>query len=375
VNAIQVTETAKVPTYFAKIFGVGSVPITATATASAKGGAHPPYNIMLVLDTTASMGSGQDTGCISTNTSLKLTPEQCAQEGVQTLLSGLVPCGSGLGNCPTSTTGLGANAVDEVGLMVFPGLQATQTATLTDMTAGATATKDYSCPTSDPTITSYNNNPQYLILPFQNDFRVSAGSALNLGTSGSNLVKSVGAVTNGSCTGAKTPGGEGTFYAGVIIAAQDYLAANSRTGAQNVMILLSDGDATASATQMGGTTKQTVAVGGMTGSLWASTAECTQAVNAANYSKAAGTLIYSISYGSANTGCNTGGETYKTPCATMAGIASPPLSQYFFSVPQNVGGKISTVCTGAAPITQLSQVFTNIQAQLSTSRLIPNNLP
>ncbi len=40
-NAVQVVETASVGTYFAKIFGVSSVNVTATATASAKGGNFP----------------------------------------------------------------------------------------------------------------------------------------------------------------------------------------------------------------------------------------------------------------------------------------------------------------------------------------------
>jgi hypothetical protein len=48
------------------------------------------------------------------------------------------------------------------------------------------------------------------------------------------------------------PGGQGTFYAGVIDAAQAILAANSRPNTKNDMIILSDGDATASAAQMKG---------------------------------------------------------------------------------------------------------------------------
>ena len=38
-------------------------------------------------------------------------------------------------------------------------------------------------------------------------------------------------------------GGQSTFFAGALFAAQAYLAANSRPNAQNVIILLSDGDA------------------------------------------------------------------------------------------------------------------------------------
>jgi hypothetical protein len=265
--------------------------------------------------------------------------------------------------------------VDEVGLMVFPGLTPTQTANLTNTTPGATAPDDYACNTqTNPSITAYNNNPEYLILGFGNDYRTSDAAKLN---QGSDLFKSVGAgVGSGkSACGAQTPGGEGTFYAGAIVAAQDYLTANSRTGAKNVMILLSDGDATSTASQLSGTTKQTVSssqIAGMNGNLWSPTAECTQAVNAANWAKATGTLIYSISYGSETSGC-TSGETkpYNTPCGTMEGISSTPLTQYFYSVPQSGSGN-NTVCAGAAPITQLSQVFTAIGGQLTTSRLVPN---
>jgi len=417
INAIQVTETGKVPTYFAKIFGVSSVPITATSTASAKGGANPPYNIMVVLDGTVSMSMGQDTGCISNNTGLKLTPEQCAQEGIQTLLTGLTPCGSALGNCNSGNSGLGQNAVDEVGLMVFPGICGStttglttaacpQATTLTDTVANSTyASLDYQCPPPrlGAPLTTYNNSPDYLVLPFQNNYRISANSGLNTGSNGANLVNAVGAVTDGSCTGinaATTNNTIHTFYAGVITSAEDYLAANSRVGAQNVMIFLSDGDANACGSaaipctgfgyyptqpDMKGTVKNTTAITGMQGGLWSPNAECQQAVNAANWAKTnipapgiAPTIIYSISYGSEVTGCASTGDTINgakaTPCATMSGIASLPLAQHFFSVPQTVGGKASTVCSGAAPITQLDQVFTNIQAQLSTSRLIPNGL-
>ena len=53
-----------------------------------------------------------------------------------------------------------------------------------------------------------------------------------------------------------TPGGEGTFYAGAIVAAQTYLTNNHTSHVQDIMILLSDGDATADTTQMGGNVKQ-----------------------------------------------------------------------------------------------------------------------
>ena len=383
-NAIQVIENATVSTFFARLFGVGTMNISAEASASAAGGGAIPYHIMMVMDTTNSMGQGTDSGCVSGSSS-SYSPEQCAQFGVQTLLSGLAPCASNLASCGTSTP------VDQVGLMVFPGL-CSDTATgvttpngvgcpaattLTNTTANPTyAPDDYTCPAQTPPIAEYNNDPEYLILGFQDNYRTSDTAKLN---TSSDLFKTVGAGTN-NC-GVPTPGGEGTFYAGVITAAQQYLETNHTNGIQDVMILLSDGDATATSTQMGGTVKETVTFAGMSNGLYSSTAECTQAVSAANYAKnyvepdGLKTVIYSVSYGSETSGC-TSGETapYNTPCGTMQGIASVPNSQYFFSVPQTVGGKTSTVCTGAVPITKLDQVFTAIGADLQGSRLIPNTV-
>jgi len=318
---------------------------------------------MMVLDTTASMGQGTDTGCLSGSSS-SFSPEQCAQYGVQTLLSYLAPCAASLASCGSNP------AVDQVGLMVFPGLCSDTSSgvttancpaatTLTDTTANAAyAPDDWACPAVNPPIAKYNNNPEYLILGFQNDYRTSDTAALN---TNSQLFKSVGAGTN-KC-GLPTPGGEGTFYAGAITAARDYLYANHKTNVQDIMILLSDGNATASTTQMGGSVTS-----------YSATAECQQAVTAANSAKGApyNILIYSISYGSETSGC-TSGDTL-TPCQTMSGISSLPLSTYFFSVPQTVNGKTSTVCTGAVPITKLDQVFTTIAGDLESSRLIPSNV-
>jgi hypothetical protein len=235
---------------------------------------------------------------------------------------------------------------------------------LTNTTANATYAKDdYACPAVNPPIASYNNNPEYLILGFQYDYRTSDTATLN---QSSNLFKTVGAGTN-NC-GVPTPGGEGTFYAGAIYAARDYLYANHRNKVQDVMIVLSDGNASASSTQLAGTVKTDGRP------LFSTTAQCQQAVTAATSAKSApyNIEIYSVSYGSETTGCSTGDTL--TPCGTMSGIASTPLSQYFFSVPETVSGKTTTVCSGAVPITQLSQVFTTIRVDLGSSRLIPNSV-
>ena len=383
-NMIEVSQTAYVGTFFAKMFGIATVKISATAVASAKGVGGPPYHIMVVLDTTASMGQGSDSGCTSNGTSY--SPEFCAQYGIQTLLLQLDPCIQAGTNCTIATggdtgTGTVANPWDQVGLMVFPGLcsdTATKVTTancpaagsLTDTNANPTyAPPDYACPSIAPPIAAYNNDPEYLLLPFQGNYRISDTLGLN---TGSDIFQAIGAGTSvgaGAC-GLKTPGGEGTFYAGVINAAQDYLTAykGTQTNVKNVIIFLSDGDATATACGKTGT-------GGMCGSVtnYPASAECQQAVTAATNAKNAGTLIYSISYGSETSGCNTVPGDTLTPCQTMQGISSLPLTQYFFSVPENDPNNPTqtTVCGGAVPITKLDQVFSAIAGQLTVSRLVP----
>ncbi len=370
-NAIQVTETATVTTFFARLFGVNTLNIAATATAGASGSGAIPYNIMVVLDTTASMGSGSDTGCLSSKPSTGYTPEQCAQYGIQTLMTELAPCAQSLSSCGSNP------AVDQIGLMVFPGLcsdsatgvttgNCPAATTLTDTTLNPTyAPPDYACPPTSPPIAAYNNDPEYLVIPFSHDYRTSDTSGLN---SSSNLVSATaaGTTSGGKPCGVQTPGGEGTFYAGAIQAAQDYLTEYHRPHVQDVMIVLSDGDATSSAAQMGGSVTH-----------YSTTAECQQAVTVANAAKSTAqsdgtkTVIYSISYGSETTGCTTGDTL--TPCGTMSGIASIPLTKYFFSVPQTTGTKTGTVCSGAVPITKLDQVFTTIAGDLETARIIPNS--
>jgi hypothetical protein len=385
-NAIQVIETAAVPTFFAKIFGITTINITATASASASGALPIPYHIMMVLDSTNSMGTTNDTGCLSTAPGTTYTAEQCAQYGIQTMLSGLAPCATNLASCS------GAAPVDQVGLMTFPGLcdktAAGETtsncnptnylaSSLNDTTANSTyAPDDYNCSGTNPPIAAYNNDPEYLINGFGTDYRLSDTAGLN---SSSDIVKSTDAGAGGC--GIQTPGGMNTFYAGVIVAAQQYLMVNHTSGIQDIMIMLSDGNANASGStgdsggsHMAGSVKQTVSLTGMSGNLWQGTNDCAQAVAAADWAKGykesdgTYTEIYSISYNSANVQCSND-TTSITDCQTMQDIGSAPSSQYFFSVPIKTGG---TTCSGAVPITYLDQVFTTILGDLLSSRLIPN---
>ena len=333
---------------------------------------------MMVLDSTDSMGTTSDTGCLSTNPTGTYTAEQCAQYGTQTLLGELAPCAANLASCSSET-------VDQVGLMTFPGLcdqtkagestgacnPANFSATsLNNTTANATyAPDDYNCSGTNPPIAAYNNDPEYLIMGFnQGGVYRNSDVATTLNQS-ADLVKSVDA-GSGGC-GIQTPGGENTFYAGVIVAAQQYLMANHTSGIQDVIIILSDGNANATGStgnaagsHMAGSVKQTVSLTGMSGGLWQGTNDCAQAVAAADWAKGyketdgTYTEIYSVSYNSSNSELHerhTG--DYRLHDDAGHRIHSEASAVFLFRPWKKSG----TTCTGAVPITYLDQVFTTIR--------------
>lgn len=211
-NAIQVSEKAAVPMWFAQILGFPSFTLTATSTASARGGTGQALNVMIVLDTTNSMQTSTDDSC---GLGASATREKCALAGVQALLSGLNP------------------SLDSVGLMVFPGLQ-----------SSTEASEDFTCGESVGSggTQTYGASPVYQVVGLSNNFK-SSSKATTLNT-GSDIVLAVG---DAGCTsGVSAPGGQGTYYAGAIDAAQTALKALSSTQtppAQNVIVFLSDGGA------------------------------------------------------------------------------------------------------------------------------------
>ena len=215
-NAIQVKEQATVPMWFAQILGVSSYTLTATSTASARGGVGQSLNVMIILDTTQSMSGNTDAGCGLGSNSSRL---DCAEAGVKALLGGLNP------------------SLDYVGLMVFPGLQSTSE-------ASQAATCGQS--TSASNLQQYGNSPVYQIAALNNDFK-SSSTATSLNT-GSTIAKSIGQGGSGCNSGVQAPGGEGTYFAQVFTQAQAALAALSATQsppAQNIIVFLSDGGANA----------------------------------------------------------------------------------------------------------------------------------
>jgi hypothetical protein len=395
-NAVIVTEQATVSTFFANLFGVKSVTISATAAASAPGGfsTYKPYNVMVILDTTASMAD-PDNECTVSGVSGTPSAEQCAQAGIQSLLHNLGPCSWTLSSCGTITNDNVPYPLDQVGLMVFPGL-CSQTAgsngkcplysggSTTNPTApGPTAIDDTTCTGVNPVIAGYNDNPIYLVYPLASDYR-SSDAAKTLNTS-SGIVIAVNGNGSKTCPGVGDKGGVGTFYAGAITAATNYLTStttNPRANTvPNIMILVSDGDATSTGSSSNSASQQPPngddmwGTAGSNGTVYTGpsgvTNDCGLAVEAATTAKKAGILIYSVSYGSETSGCDTDSPK-TTPCATMSAIASTPVTTYFFSVPKG-GTSGGTVCSPARSDSTLNTVFQAIAGDLTVAHLIPLN--
>ena len=333
------------------------------------------------------------------------------------MLGELWPCTSNLSSCGTVTSHNVANPVDEAGLIQFPGLQSGppssyscasltttayagvkgttnattasssstlhfattptyntgSTALVTDVThptyiksgtyvsSTTTTTAVMSAtPTSGDTIANGDVidvwPPVYVVVPLSSDFKTSdAASSLN---SSSDLVKCAESMT--------APGGFGTFYADAINAAQSNLVANARTGARNVIIIMTDFEANA-------TTANMVEQGGVS----TATNECKTAITAAQNAAKAGTWVYTVAYGtSATGGCTTDTGNYANSCwvaAQMANIPGTTAGSYvndptkFYS--DNASGCSST---SHPSITAITAIFNNIDYSLTTPRMLPS---
>lgn len=340
-NAIVVTETAKVKTTFAKLFGVSSVSISATATGSAKNGNFGPFNVMMVVDNTPSM-SLVDSGC--TLPSPNNTEIGCALAGLRTLVSTLAPCASTLANC-----GTGFTPVDEVGLEVFPQLSnSAQSASDTDCNS-----------LTSPTFVNYNQSGVYNVLPLGSDYRNSDSSALNTASA---MSKAIGGGVSG-CAPLSVSTGQNTYFAGAIKDAQAQLTLNSRTNVTNVIVLLSDGDSNVPSGQIPGNEQLN---------------QCAQAIAAAQSAALAGTWVYTVAYGaitSSSTSCKYdnpahGGSKAISACQTLQQMASD--STKFFSDTSAQGGQGAGCTSAARPITDLNQIFAAIANDFTSARLIKN---
>ena len=378
-NAVRVVEAATYETFFARALGFKTVRVNAVSTA-ARGSKPQPLNVAIVLDTTPSMDYA-DTSCGAGQSELG-----CAEKGVQVLMNSLSP------------------SIDNISLFTFPGVYADS------------ASADFSCGASSPqtdvytfpaigaqtlqnvpitTTTGHGHNQttstrymSYQILDYSHDYRAS-DKAQGLSNS-SNLVKAAGGKQH--CPGMQTSSNN-TYYAAAIYQAQASLVAEqaANTGTKNVMIILSDGNATAQQSNMMTDTSQNVTVATNSGRYPSWVGECSQGIDAANYATNHGTTVYAIAYGAytyssssayynqgscASDRNNSATHQNVTPCDVMKQMSSgwgTGDHSHFFSDDYSTSGR--TGCSGDYNVSDLSSIFAKISVDLSNARLIANETP
>jgi hypothetical protein len=255
-----------------------------------------------------------------------------------------------------------ANPVQEVGLLTFPGLVSSSDAQYDYTNCGKSMQKSYISKYAAPGTFP----PYFTIVGLSSDYKAS-DSSTTLNGGSSKVVDAVDWEDGNNCTssqyGITDEGGVGTYYAGIINEAQADLSALSapRSSVQNVIILLSDGNATST---------QTDFVNGTSSTYY--TNDCHQAIAAAATAAATKnavglkTWVYAVAYGSetSSSGYCTTDSPPISPCTTMTDIASDPTK--FYSDDAN-----GCVSTAHSTLTTLGQIFQNITYDFLTTRLLP----
>lgn len=412
-NAVRVVERGTVPTTFMKLFGKSQLNVAATATASMQGQAQP-WNVAIILDATGSM-STTDYNCGN------VTEFQCALNGIKGMLASTNPCKTGSISCSN------ADANFHVALFGFPAVS-------TDTVSKENACSSYSTPAFQIYTLPKENATSYTPLTYQQTVTDRYGHTttqsftgtyqVTLGASDADVngfvsnyydpTQSTGLNPNSSIVkaitkcmrpisqaGSGTGGLQGaytggiTYYASIMYAAQSALVAEAKLnpGTNNAIIFLSDGQAnlvastgdfptdfTANPSTSGYNTLTS------TGYYPSAKNECQQAIIAAQAAATAGTSVYSVAYGSQQTGCYSGsGNTdtsliatgknapfsisQLTPCVTMENIASS-LNNFYSDYNQSGSG--STCQDDSHTVTSLSDIFLSIAASFTQPRLIPN---
>jgi len=175
-NAITVTQTATVPLWFGGLIGIPSMNLTASASAAMKGGSDIPYNLAVIMDTTASM---KDT--IPGDKDCTTSQIVCAVQGLEVMLENMDPCALGT-TCTSSTP-----YVDDVAVFVFPALSTSYSANnyKTDYCGSGVKSVPYNFVNVTPG-TSQNLNMEttgtdagaYEIIPFNDVYKTSDTSSL-----------------------------------------------------------------------------------------------------------------------------------------------------------------------------------------------------
>lgn len=443
-NAVSATETATFNTYFGWILGQKTITVTATSWAAAKGSVPLAYNVAIIVDSTLSMYAS-DSNCGN------ISQMQCALNGVQQLLKSLNPAtdhvalftfpnvtyGSAAGtatsgtfNCTTTIPSSfgGSSYAYSKSYGYYPMLR--EPSPYQTPYTGVAWAMPYTFPPIPADTSGYNpptttDGPTYEVVPFSTDYRTS-NTSTTLNTS-SNLVKASGAVSG--CNGiapSNYDGDYGTYYAGVLYAAQAALLAEQtkNTGSTNAIVVLGDGNsnapsasggspdsnspsmpntATLSTTTFSTTSKLTttaytfpsnylVAEQNGSGVYPSSVGECGQAVDAAQYAATYpgnNSRVYTVAYGaltsSSSSNCGTDRTSASShrnisPCATLqqmaSGSTSSSTSNYFYSDYNVPGGDSGCVANSSnSAITSLNQIFQSIAVSMTSVRLIPVNTP
>jgi hypothetical protein len=376
-NVIQVSQTAQIPTYFIQmlsLMGIKSAQsMTLGATSSATMASGPPdqVNVAMVLDSTNSMSQSEnETGCTSSRIN-------CALDGIQFLMTELAPCTQS-----TSNSGVACTAYDRVSLFTYPNVQANKASNDTACTGNMSS--NYILPYTTPAVPTSGQKTwtapsgtagTYQITGYLSDWSSNNQIDGSFVTT-SNLVNATGGSTGSNCNGIQALGGQGTYFAGAIYAAQASLMAQAyqNPGSRNVMIVLSDGDANASSGHMINSSGQNV---GNSGNTYPSLQDqCHQAITAANNATTLGTTVYTIAYGAASSGCSMDtGSLAISPCATLqqmsSGYTSTSNMPHFYSDSSSSTNKGQCASQYAL---NLQGIFGSIAAQLTKARLIPNGV-
>jgi Flp pilus assembly protein TadG len=428
-NAIKVTQTATVNLWFGGLVGMKSMNLVATSTAAMKGASNTPYNLAVIMDTTGSMAQTVkgDKNCTTSQIS-------CAVQGLESMLNAMDPC-----QLNTTCTS-GTPYVDDVALFVFPAISTNYSANsyksdycggtaksvpynFNNVTPGATQNLAMDTTTSTPN----TDAGAYEIIPFNDTYKTNDSGGLSISSA---LSEAVG-LSGSGCSGLSAPGGQGTYYAQVIYTAQAALvqAQLANPTSKNVMIILSDGDATAcnlyantaagadgpvlpttapgydknctsseivaennpTCAKTGGNclngtgTATTNPTGYQSPNYPSALGECGQAVQAAQLATAAGTIVYTIGFGSETSGC-TSDQTYTTASGSTDGAEAWPGGSYAGTPCNAIGAMASNKNTfysdntGGCPaltvqngdFTSLVSIFDAITTGLTEPRLIPN---
>jgi Flp pilus assembly protein TadG len=295
-NAVKVTATSDVSTVFARVIGVDSLNVHATATACSPCSSKP-LDIMVVLDRTGSM-------CDVGGPNGTCRDEQNAIDGMKTFLGYMDP------------------ALDEVGLAVFP----------------PAANKSAIC--AQPTA----NTKRYGYDAFWPEWETpprgeSPGTYLMQSPVFDYLVKSNGGwVLNGNSQLIQRmdqcikPAGT-TSYSNAIIEAQNELDIHGRGNVQDVIIFLSDGAANTTPRYLPPYLEP-----------WRGK-PCQAGIHAAEQAKSGGTIVYTIGYDvDADTNGGQCGNEGLMASTALKEMASEPDNYYVKPDP----GQLNTIFTRIA---------------------------